>query len=83
MELSLLPIIASVVVLLVQIISLAKIAGLKKIIETLSETRTPAHVPHERHERKPGELRRPEKRNFPEPRVRQERAINIFDLGTA
>ncbi len=66
--------IVSAVVLLLQIISLTKIAGLKKIIAGLSEVKTPVHIPHERQERKGGEFRRPEKRNFPEPRVRQERA---------
>lgn len=64
-------IIVSAVVL--QIISLAKIAGLKKILVSLSEIRTHAHIPHEHHDRKPGEFRRSEKRNFPEQRVRQEK----------
>jgi hypothetical protein len=79
MELSLLisfvtiVIVAAAVVL--QIISLAQIAGMKKKIAGLAEVRTaPAHVPHERQERKAGEFRRPEKRNFPEPRARLERA---------
>ncbi len=64
-------IIVSAVVL--QIISLAKIAGLKKILVSLSEIRTHAHIPHEHHDRKPGEFRRSEKRNFPEQRLRQEK----------
>jgi hypothetical protein len=66
-------IVAAAVVL--QIVSLAQIAALKKKIAGLAEVRSvPAHVPHERQERKGGEFRRPEKRNFPEPRARQERA---------
>jgi hypothetical protein len=73
MNLAICAIIVSATVLLMQIISLAKIAGLKKIIAGLSEIRMPANVSRERYERKSGDFKRPEKRNFPEQRVRQEK----------
>jgi len=66
-------IIVAAAVLLLQIISLAKIAGLKKIITGLSKIPTLANVPNERYEKKSGDFRRQEKRNFPEQRVRQEK----------
>jgi hypothetical protein len=52
-------------VLLLQIISLAKIAGLKKIITGLSKIPTLANVPNERYEKKSGRFQAAGKAQFP------------------